>query len=59
MAKKHGVSNQTIYSWWKRFGTMKASDTKRLRALEIDERIVLIGWRVVCRRRRKRHTFRR
>lgn len=34
VAKKHGVSEQTIYAWRKRFGTMTASDTKRLRALE-------------------------
>lgn len=34
VAKKHGVSEQTIYAWRKRFGTMTASDTKRLRGLE-------------------------
>ena len=34
VAKKHGVSEQTIYVWRKRFGTMAADDTKRLRVLE-------------------------
>ena len=34
VAKKHGVSEQTIYVWRQRFGTMTAADTKRLRALE-------------------------
>ena len=34
MAKKHGVSEQTIYIWRKRFGAMTADDTKRLRVLE-------------------------
>jgi putative transposase len=28
------VSEQTIYVWRKRFGTMTPADTKRLRALE-------------------------
>ena len=34
VAKKHGVSEQTIYVWRKRFGVITADDTKRLRALE-------------------------
>ena len=34
VANKHGVSEQTIYVWRKRFGTMTADETKRLRALE-------------------------
>ena len=34
VAKKHDVSEQTIYAWKKRFGSMTASDTKRLRSLE-------------------------
>lgn len=33
-AKKHGVTNQTIYAWRKKFGTMTVDDTKRLKALE-------------------------
>ena len=37
MAKKHGVSEQTIYAWRKRFGTMTADETKQLKALEQDE----------------------
>ena len=32
VAKKHGVSEQTIYAWRKRFGVLEAADVKRLRA---------------------------
>ena len=31
VAKKHGVSAQTIYGWRKHFGTMEPADVKRLR----------------------------
>ena len=34
VAKKHGVSGQTIYSWRKHFGSLEPSDVKRLRHLE-------------------------
>ncbi len=34
VAKKHGVSEQTIYAWGKRFGKLEAVDVKRLRQLE-------------------------
>jgi putative transposase len=34
VAKKYGVSDQTIYIWRKRFGTLQADDVKRLRSLE-------------------------
>jgi transposase-like protein len=34
VARKHGVSDQTIYSWRKRFGALEAADVKRLRQLE-------------------------
>jgi putative transposase len=34
VAKKHGVSEQTVYLWRKRFGSMDVDETKRLRALE-------------------------
>ena len=34
VARRHGVSEQTIYIWRKRFGAMTADDTKRLRVLE-------------------------
>jgi transposase-like protein len=34
VAKKHGVSDQTIYGWRKRFGALEAADVKRLRELE-------------------------
>ncbi len=35
-AKKHGVSEQTLYTWRRRFGGMDVADTKRLKALEAE-----------------------
>jgi len=35
-AKKHKVSEPTIYAWCKHFGQMEAADVKRLKALEIE-----------------------
>ena len=34
VAKRHGVSEQSIYTWRKRFGAMDAHEVKRLRELE-------------------------
>jgi putative transposase len=34
VAKKHGVSEQTLYTWRKKYGDMDVADTKRLKALE-------------------------
>jgi transposase-like protein len=34
VAKTHGVSAQTIYAWRKHFGSLEATDVKRLRQLE-------------------------
>jgi len=34
VARKHGVSEQTIYLWRKRFGKLEPADVKRLRHLE-------------------------
>ena len=34
VAKKHGISEQSIYTWRKRFGAFQADDVKRLRQLE-------------------------
>ncbi len=34
VAKKHGISAQTIYGWRKHFGTLAPADVKRLRQLE-------------------------
>jgi putative transposase len=34
VAKRHGISEQTIYTWRKRFGTFQADDVRRLRQLE-------------------------
>ena len=35
-AKRHGVSEATLYTWRKRFGSMEVADTKRLKALEAE-----------------------
>ena len=34
VAKKHGVSEPTIYAWRKRFGTLEAMDVKRMKVVE-------------------------
>lgn len=34
VAKKYGISEQSIYTWRKRFGAMDPADVKRLRQLE-------------------------
>jgi len=36
VAKKHKLSEQTIYTWRKRFGTLQPNDVKRLKQLEQD-----------------------
>jgi putative transposase len=36
VAKRHGVSEQTIYTWRKRFGSFEANDVRRLRQLEAE-----------------------
>jgi putative transposase len=36
VAKKHKISEQTLYTWRKRFGTLQASEVKRLKQLEQD-----------------------
>jgi putative transposase len=36
VAKKHGISDQTIYLWRKRFGKLEPVDVKRLRHLEVE-----------------------
>lgn len=36
VAKRHGISDQTIYLWRKRFGKLEPVDVKRLRSLETE-----------------------
>jgi len=36
VAKQHGVSEQTIYTWRKRFGALEADDVRRLKQLETE-----------------------
>jgi putative transposase len=34
VAKRHAISEQTMYTWKKRFGTFQADDVRRLKILE-------------------------
>ena len=34
LARKHGVSEATLYNWKAKYGGLEVSDAKRLRALE-------------------------
>lgn len=34
VARKHGISEQSIYTWRKRFGALETAGLKRLRQLE-------------------------
>lgn len=36
VAKRHGISEQTIYMWRKRFGTLQTNDVRRLKQLEAE-----------------------
>ena len=36
VAKRHGISEQTIYTWRKRFGELRSEEVRRLRQLEIE-----------------------
>ena len=36
VAKRHAVSEQTIYTWRKRFGAFQADDVRRLKQLEAE-----------------------
>ncbi len=36
VAKKHKVSQATLYMWRKRFGTMDVAEAKRLKSLEAE-----------------------
>jgi putative transposase len=33
VSKRHGISEQTIYTWRKRFGELRSEDVRRLRQL--------------------------
>jgi putative transposase len=36
--RRHAISSETFYRWRKKYGAMQASDAKRLRALEEENR---------------------
>ena len=36
VAKRHRISEQTLYTWRKRFGALRSEDLRRLRRLEAE-----------------------
>jgi putative transposase len=38
LARKHGISEATLYNWKAKYGGMDVSDAKRLRSLEEENR---------------------
>ena len=38
LARKHGVSEATLYNWKAKYGGMDVSDAKRLRSMEEENR---------------------
>ena len=38
LVRKHGVTEQTLYRWKKKYGGMQASEVKRLKAFEEENR---------------------
>ena len=38
MIRRHGISRETFYRWRKKYGGLEVSETKRLRALEEENR---------------------
>ncbi len=38
LARKHGISEDTLYNWKAKYGGMDVSEAKRLRALEDENR---------------------
>jgi len=38
VCRDHGISQATLYNWKKKYGGMEASDLKRLKALEEENR---------------------
>jgi putative transposase len=38
VARRHGISRDTLYRWRRKYGGLEVSDAKRLRALEEENR---------------------
>ena len=36
VAKKHGISGETLYKWKRKFGAMNVDDARRLKSLELE-----------------------
>jgi putative transposase len=53
LARKHGISEATLYNWKARYGGMDVSDAKRLRSLEEENRKLkkLLAESMLARRR--------
>jgi putative transposase len=38
LIRRHGISRETFYNWRRKYGGMRVNETKRLRALEEENR---------------------
>ncbi len=38
LLRRHGISRETLYRWRRKYGGLEVSDTKRLKALEEENR---------------------
>jgi hypothetical protein len=45
VARRHGVSEQTIYTWRNRYGKFQVVDVRRLRQLEAEKAQLKTWWR--------------
>ena len=40
LVRRHGVTEQTLYRWKKKYGGMQSTEAKRLKALEEENRLL-------------------
>lgn len=52
VARRHGVSEQTIYTWRKKYGGVEAVDLRRLRQLEKENARLNVAGRPIIELRR-------
>ncbi len=45
LARRHGVSEATIYNWMAKYGGLEVSEAKRLRSLEEENGLVTVSCR--------------
>ena len=48
LARKHGISEATLYNWKSKYGGMDVSEAKRLRMLEDENRKLRSYWPSRC-----------